>query len=124
MTKILFIEDELSLQKTMTDFLKNEKYEVLNAYDGENGLAVAQKEKPDLILLDLIIPKMDGFSVLSALKNNTETSAIPVIVLTNLEGTKDVEQALELGATTYLVKANYTLEEVISKIKDSLKGLS
>lgn len=124
MTKILFVEDELSLQKTMTDFLKSEKYEVVNAYDGESGLTAAQKEKPDLILLDLIIPKMDGFSVLASLKSNPETSAIPVIVLTNLEGTKDVEQALELGATTYLVKANYTLEEVISKIKDSLKELS
>lgn len=123
MTKILFIEDELSLQKTMTDFLKNEKYEVVNAYDGENGLTIAQKEKPDLILLDLIIPKMDGFSVLSTLKSSAETSAIPVIVLTNLEGTKDVEQALELGATTYLVKANYTLEEVITKIKDSLQKI-
>lgn len=120
MTKILFIEDELSLQKTMTDFLKSENYEIINAYDGENGLAIAKKEKPDLILLDLIIPKKDGFSVLSELKSSEETSSIPVIVLTNLEGTKDVEQALELGATTYLVKANYTLEEVTAKIKDSL----
>jgi CheY-like chemotaxis protein len=71
--------------------------------------------------LDLILPKVHGFDVLKELKENEETKDIPIIVLTNLERIEDVERALELGATTYLVKANYTLEEVIEKIKKALK---
>lgn len=120
MTKILFIEDEMSLQKTMVAFLTSEQYEIMSAYDGEEGLAVARSKQPDLILLDLVLPKKNGFEVLSDLKMDPVTSNIPVIVFTNLEGTKDVEKAIELGATTYLVKANYSLEEVIQKIKTSL----
>ena len=120
MNKILFIEDETSLQKTIADYLATEGYQVISAYEGESGLALAEKETPDLILLDLILPKKNGFEVLSALKENKKTKDIPVIVFTNLEGTKDVEKALSLGATTYLVKANYSLKEVIEKIKNSL----
>ena len=85
--------------------------------DGVAGMELARKELPDLILLDLIIPKKDGFAVLAELKDNKETAHIPVIVLTNLEGSADVERALTLGATTYLVKTNYKLEEVAEKIK-------
>lgn len=120
MPKILFIEDELSLQKTMVAFLTGEHYTMLSAYDGEEGLKMAAKEKPDLILLDLVLPKMNGFEVLQSLKSDAVTESIPVIVFTNLEGTRDVEKAIALGATTYLVKANYSLEEVIQKIKSSL----
>lgn len=118
--KILFVEDEPSLQKAIGEVLTQEGFEVLNAVDGEQGLEMAEK-KPDLILLDLILPKKDGFEVLKALKENEKLKSIPVIVLTNLEGTGDVEKALELGATTYLVKANYELEDVITKIKEHLK---
>lgn len=120
MKKILFVEDESALQKTFGDILKQEGYEMISALDGEEGLRLARTQKPDLILLDLILPKLHGFEVLKALKEDSDTKDIPVIVLTNLEGTGDVEKAIELGATTYLVKANYTLEEVISKIKNSL----
>lgn len=118
--KILFIEDESALQKTFGDILKQEGYQITSALDGEEGLRLAKTQKPDLILLDLILPKLHGFEVLKELKEDQGTKDIPVIVLTNLEGTGDVERAIELGATTYLVKANYTLEEVISKIKNSL----
>lgn len=120
MPKILFIEDELSLQKTMVAFLTSEHYTILSAYDGGEGLEMAAKEKPDLILLDLVLPKMNGFEVLQSLKSDAATESIPVIVFTNLEGARDVEKAIALGATTYLVKANYSLEEVIQKIKSSL----
>lgn len=120
MKKILFIEDESALQKTFGDTLSQEGYKMVSAMDGEEGLRMAESEKPDLILLDLILPKMNGFDVLKRLKDSAGLKDIPVIVLTNLEGTGDVEKALELGATTYLVKANYTLEEVIQKIKKSL----
>ena len=118
--KILLIEDEASLQKALGDVLEQEGYKVIGVTDGEAGLKSAQAEIPDLILLDLILPKMPGFEVLKALKSDESTKDIPIIVLTNLESMGDIEKALELGATTYLVKASYTLEEVVSKIKKAL----
>ena len=120
MKTILFIEDESALQKTFGEILKQEGHEVVSALDGEIGLRLAKEKKPDLILLDLILPKINGFDVLKTLKEDKETKGIPVSVLTNLEGIGDVDKALELGATTYLVKAQYTLEEVVEKIKKAL----
>ena len=120
MKKILFIEDEPTLQKAISRFLEQEGYQVMNALDGDLGLEIAKKEKPDLILLDIILPKKDGFEVLKGLKEDETTKDIPVIFLTNLEGDDDVEKALSLGATTYLVKANYKLEEITKKIEETL----
>jgi len=120
MKKILFVEDESALQKTFGERLSPEGYEVISALDGEIGLRLAKTKKPDLILLDLILPKVNGFEVLKELKEDKETKDIPVIVLTNLEGIGDVDKAIELGATTYLVKAQYSLEELVEKIKKVL----
>jgi len=124
MKKILFVEDEPALQKTFGEILKQEGYEIIPALDGEIGLRLANPpaggKKPDLILLDLILPKVNGFEVLKKLKEDEATKDIPVIVLTNLEGIGDVDKAIELGATTYLVKADYSLEEVVEKIKKAL----
>ena len=120
MKTILFIEDESALQKTFGDILSQEGYEVIPALDGETGLKLAKTKSPDLILLDLILPKLHGFEVLKELKKDPETKDIPIIVLTNLEGMGDVEKALELGATTYLVKVQYSLEEVVEKVKKTL----
>ncbi len=122
MKKILFIEDEPSLQKTLGDILRGNGYEVINALNGEIGLRLAQSEKPDIILLDIILPKMNGLEVLEILKNNKETKNIPVIVLTNLESMEDINKAIELGAVAYLVKAEYSMEEVIDKIKKALNS--
>jgi len=116
MKKILIIEDESALQKTLGEILSQQGYEVLSALNGEIGLKLAQSKKPDLILLDLILPKIHGFDVLKKIKDNPETREIPVIVLTNLESIEDIKKAIELGATTYLVKANYSLEELTIKI--------
>jgi len=121
MKKILFIEDESALQKTFRDILEKEGYQMISALDGESGLRLAKSEKPDLILLDLILPRKDGFEVLKELKEDESTKGIPVIVLTNLEDIESVEKAIGLGATTYLVKAQYTLEEVIQKVKKALE---
>ena len=118
--KILFIEDEPNLQNTMEKILIQEGFEILGALDGEKGLELIKKEKPDLVLLDLILPKKDGFEVLKEMKENEELKDIPVIVLTNLEGMGDVEKALNLGATTYLIKANYELDDVVKRIKQIL----
>ena len=117
MKTILLIEDESVLQKTVGEVLEKEGYKKIGAMDGEAGLSLAKKAKPDLILLDLILPKMDGFEVLDALMKDPETNKIPVIILTNLERTEDIDRALELGAKTYLVKANYDLKDVIEKVK-------
>lgn len=121
MKKILFIEDESALQRAVASIFTDNGYKVLSAMDGETGILLARKELPDLILLDLIIPKKDGFAVLAELKQEPTTINIPIIVLTNLEGNADVERALTLGATTYLVKTNYKLEEIVEKIKNILE---
>lgn len=118
--KILIIEDDLVLQKSLKEYLSSEGFEIKCASDGEEGIQKAIAEKPDLILLDIILPKKDGYEVLQEVKANPEISHIPVVLLTNLDGITDVEKALELGATTYLVKADYKLEEVTEKVKEIL----
>jgi DNA-binding response OmpR family regulator len=118
--KILVVEDEATLQKALNDVLAQEGYEVLSALDGATGLELAKKEKLDLILLDIILPKMDGFDVLKGLRE--ANLKIPVIVLTNLSDVNDIQKALDLGATTYLVKADFHLEDVLKKVKEVLKG--
>jgi len=120
MKTILFIEDESALQKTVGEILKQEGYEIISALDGRVGLKLAQRKTPDLILLDLILPKLNGFEVLKKLKENSETKNIPVIVLTNLEGIEDIDKAIELGAQSYLVKAQYELKELVEKVKKIL----
>jgi len=121
MKKILFIEDEFTLQKNMGEFLEKAGYKIVHALDGEIGLSLAKKENPDLILLDLILPKMSGFEVLEKLKEDNATKNIPVIILTNLEESTDVEKSLKLGATTYLVKSDQNLDDVLKRIKETLK---
>jgi DNA-binding response OmpR family regulator len=115
--KILIIEDESALQKSLGDTFREGGFEVLNALDGEIGERLAKSEKPDLIILDLTLPKKDGFEVFQALKDDEKTKNIPVVILTNLERIEHVEKVLEMGAKTYLVKSNYTLKEILEKIK-------
>ena len=120
MKTILFIEDEMSLQKSLASRLKDEGFEMISALDGEIGLRQAREKMPDLIILDLVLPKKDGFEALKELKSDAGLAPIPVIVLTNLEGSQDVERALSLGAFTHLVEANYSLDDMIEKIKQAL----
>jgi len=120
MKKILFIEDEAAIQKTLGESLRQKGYEVKSALDGEIGIRLAKSESPDLILLDIILPKRHGLEVLEELRKDEQTKDIPVIILTNLENIGEIEKAIELGATTYLIKANYSLEEVIEKIQKVL----
>lgn len=120
--KILVVEDEATLQNAMVEVLTQSGYETLSALDGELGFNLATKELPDLILLDIILPKMDGFEVLKRLKANPKTENIPVIILTNLGDVSSVQQALELGANSYLVKADFHLDDVIQKVERTLEG--
>lgn len=121
MKTILIIEDESALQKTLEDALSQEGYEAVSALDGEAGVRLAKYKMPDLILLDLVLTKMTGFEVLERLKAEKGTQKIPVIVLTNLENLQDIQRATELGASTYLVKSNYELAEIVEKVKTALK---
>ena len=118
--KILIIEDESTLNKAIADYLAAENFQALSALDGEVGLEMAKKEIPDLILLDIILPKKDGYEVLDELKKDEKTKDIPVILLTNLESQEDIVKAFEKGATTYLVKSDYKLQDVVKKIKTAL----
>lgn len=122
MKTILFIEDESAIHKTLSDVFAKKDYSILSALDGEAGLRIAKEKNPDVILLDLILPKMNGFEVLGALKENEATKDIPVIVLTNLEQMEDIQKAIDLGATTYLVKSNYDLGEVVQMVEKAIQG--
>lgn len=120
MKKILLIEDEAALQKTFGDVLSAEGFRVISAIDGEIGLRLAGSEKPDLIILDLVLPKLHGLEVLKGLKENNKTKDISVIILTNMGDLENIEKALELGATTYMIKADYTLEDIVAKVKNAI----
>tara|TARA_Y100000310_G_C20617822_1_gene781601 strand:- start:640 stop:1005 length:366 start_codon:yes stop_codon:yes gene_type:complete len=121
MAKILIVEDDKFLRELIIQKVGGEGYEVAAALDGEQGLKVAQEEKPDAILLDLILPTMDGFEMLEKLKKQEETKDIPVIILSNLGQKEDVDKATQLGAADYMVKAHFTPAEVIEKIKSVVK---
>lgn len=118
MKKILFIEDEHNLQEVFKDFLGKKGYKIISAFDGKTGIEIAEKEVPDLILLDLILPRIDGINVLKQIKKIPGLKDVPVIVLTNLESAETIERIIELGAKTYLVKDQYSLEEIEQKIKE------
>ena len=118
--KILVIEDDSVLQKALQEFLAEEGFEIFSALDGEEGIKMGKEKLPDLILLDIILPKKDGYEVLKDLKSDEATKKIPIVLLTNLGSLNDVEKAIEMGATTYLIKADYKLEEVSIKIKEIL----
>lgn len=121
--KILFIEDESALHRALEKSLSEAGYEMTSALNGEIGLERAQRDLPHLILLDLILPIKNGFEVLEELKRDPRTASIPIIVLSNLADSEDVERAIERGATTYLVKTNYKLDEVVEKIRQTI-GIS
>jgi DNA-binding response OmpR family regulator len=120
MQKILIIEDESALQDALKTTFIAENYEVFQAFDGDDGVALAHEKKPDIILLDLVLPKKHGFEVLEELKKADDLKNIPVLVLTNLEESEEVMKAIELGARGYLIKANYALKEVLAKVKNIL----
>ena len=120
--RILLAEDDRFLRKAAEATLRRSGFTVLTAVDGEEALKLAQAETPDLILLDLIMPKMQGFEVLRSLKQSPETAHIPVIVLSNLGQDRDIQQAMESGAVAYLVKANLSLEELVKRVEAALLG--
>jgi len=119
--KILIIEDDKFLRELIAQKLIREGYETSEAVDGEEGIKKIKEEKPSLVLLDLILPGIDGFEVLSQMKEDSTISSIPVIILSNLGQKEDIERGLKLGAVDYLIKAHFTPGEIIEKMKNILK---
>ncbi len=119
--KILIVDDEKLVVQALTQKLQEAGFSTDAAYDGEEALSKVNQAKPDLILLDIIMPKLDGISMLKRLKADEKTKDIPVIILTNLYSDKKVVEALESGGTDYLIKVDYTLPEIVEQIRKKLQ---
>ena len=117
--KILIGEDEKAIARALQLKLSNSGYEVTNAFDGQEVIDFVEKEQFDLILLDLIMPKVDGFGVMTKLKEKGNT--VPVIILSNLSQAEDTEKAKELGAKDFFVKSNTPLSEIVNHVQEVLK---
>jgi DNA-binding response OmpR family regulator len=122
MNRILIVEDEEFLVRTLQDNLSFDGLVVDVAGNGEEAVNKIEKNKPNLILLDLLLPKQDGFYVLEEVKKNPEWKLIPVIVLSNLGGDNEIKKALNMGADDYFVKLQHPIQEVVEKVKDYLEG--
>jgi DNA-binding response OmpR family regulator len=117
---ILVIEDDLFLMGMYKTKLELEGYKVLTAEDGEKGLKLAATKSVDLVLLDVVVPKIDGFEVLKRLRQGNQPQTMPIILLTNLAQREEVEKGLALGATDYMIKVHFVPSEVVTKIKKFL----
>lgn len=118
--KILIVDDEKNVIEILTKKLAAEGFEVSAAYDGEDALVKADSLKPDLILLDIIMPKLDGISVLKKLKESEDLKNIPIIILSNLYDDKKMAEVLKAGNTDYLIKVEHTVDEIIRKVREKL----
>ncbi len=120
MKKILIVEDEDSLRKALAEKFLAEKFEVLEAVNGEDGLASVEKNNPDLILLDIIMPIMDGMTMLKELRKTKFGKDVPVIILTNSNNDDSLSESLASGAYDFLIKSNWKIKEVVDKVKERL----
>lgn len=114
---ILVIEDDRDMQMTLREALEREGYQTRGAQDGEEGLDVALSYHPELIILDLIMPKMDGIEMLKRLRGDAWGKTVPVVILTNKSGADDAAEALENDVYQFLVKANWGIDEVVKQVK-------
>lgn len=118
---LLIVDDDPLIARMYENKMQIEGYDVAVASNGEEALLAVRKKKPDLILLDVMMPKMNGVETLKALKSETKTKSIPIIILTNLgDNQEDVEKAKALGALDYLVKSQISLKELSERIKKEL----
>lgn len=118
--KILIIEDEMVLAKALVNKFSKEGFNIATARNGEEGLEMALKQKPDLILLDIIMPKMDGLTMLEQLRKDEWGKNVKVILLTNLSDEEKLARALQEGVHDYLVKSDWKIEDVVEVVKDKL----
>jgi len=118
---VAIVEDDETLANTLGDELQDAGYKVIKALNGREGLTMVIKEHPDLILLDIIMPEMDGITMLNELRNDDWGKSVPVIILTNLSEANKVAKAFVKGAFDYLVKSSWKLEDVVEKVDEKLK---
>lgn len=118
--KILVVEDEEAISDALEAKLELSNFEVLKAKDGEEGLKMALEKNPDLVLLDILLPKMDGITMLGKLKETKVGEKIPVIILTNLSDNERLRETVEEGKYDYLIKSNWKIDDVIEKVKEKL----
>lgn len=119
--KILLVEDDSSISGLLREYLVGEGFNVIVARDGDQGLEMAVSEKPDVILLDIMMPKKDGLAVLKELRATEEGKAMPVIMLTNEKSIEDVNQALESGVHDYFIKADWDVKTLLASIRRHLR---
>lgn len=119
--KILIVDDEAVLLNLLSTKVGQAGFSVIEARDGDEGLQKALKEHPDLILLDIIMPKMDGVTVLKNLRQDPWGKGVPVIILSNLNTAESVEKSLANGAYDYLIKIDYTLDDLVNIVKKRLE---
>ncbi len=122
MAKILLVEDDLPLVRMYEVVLKKAGFDLVIALDGEEGLAKIKADNPEVVLLDLVMPKKDGFTVLKELQGDSKLSKIPILCLSVLHQAEDIEHAKHLGAVDFLVKTEVTPEEIVIRIKKHLKS--
>lgn len=121
--KILIVEDEKDLVTLLSKALEKEDFEVIYARNGVDGLSMAKEYTPDIVLLDLDIPGIDGLTVLEKLREDEKSKNIPVIIFSNSADVSDLSKAIDQGVLCYLVKSNWKIEDVIKKIKEVLHSL-
>jgi DNA-binding response OmpR family regulator len=121
--KILVVEDDVTMREIVVQKLQSAGYSVIEAEDGNKGVKLAFKEKPDLVLLDLMLPEIDGFGVLEKIRNHTDPgiSRLAVIILTNLWSKNEIVKAKTLGVQAYIIKAYLTTEEILDKVNEVIK---
>ena len=120
MIKVLIAEDDKFLLMAYAAKMKKDGFDAVIASDGEEAIAKAKSESPDIILLDLVMPKKDGFDALADLKKDPQTKGIPVVILSNLGQDDDIKKGKELGAVDYLVKSDISIKDVVAKVNEVL----
>ena len=120
MTKIVIAEDDKLLSGSLVSAFAEAGFETHPAYDGEEAIAKIKEIKPDIALLDVMMPKLDGIGVLWELKANAETASVPVIVLTNMADMETISKIMDAGGTDYLLKSDQSIEQIIAKVQQVL----
>ncbi len=119
--KILIIEDDKFFRDIISKKLQKENFDVITASDGKEAFVYLESSIPNLIILDLILPGLDGYEILSILKKDKKTSDIPVIILSNLGQQEEIDRAKALGVTDFMIKINFTLEEIVARVNQIFK---
>jgi DNA-binding response OmpR family regulator len=122
MAKILFIEDDPLINKIYSTRLKTDGYEVFTAENGEEGLKMAEDNNPDIIILDIMMPRVDGFAVLEKLRNDERFKLKPIIMYSNLNNEDEIKRAKQMGVTEFVIKANLSPTQMVTKIKQYIEA--